>query len=89
MPKADAVTLRPDRKPVTVRRPRFSSRKIGLLEMFGDPIDASAVADKDRGLADVLLTASDVPGASRHVLLSPRSRRTTRQQGACGRDPGL
>ena len=59
------------------------------FEVFGDPINASAVADKDRRLADVLLTASDVPGASRHVLLSPRSRCATRQQGARGLNSGL
>ena len=64
MPKADAVMRWPARTPVTVRRPRFSSTKLRRFEMFGDPVDAGAVADQNRGLADLVLAAADVPGAS-------------------------
>ena len=39
--------------------------------MFGDAVDASAVAGQDRGLADVLLGAADVPGASATSFCSP------------------
>ena len=41
--------------PVTVRRPRFSSTKCGVLEMFGDAVDAGAIADENRRLADLVL----------------------------------
>ena len=68
MPKAVAVILRRRAQAVTVRRPRFSSQDGRSFEMFGDAIDASAVADEDRRLANLFLCASDVPGASRHVL---------------------
>ena len=47
--------------------------------MFRDPVDTSPVADQKRGSAHFLLTASYIPGAPRHLLLSPRSRRTSRQ----------
>ena len=66
MPNADAVTRYPDAKPCDRAQAAVFLEKDWSLQVIGDPIDASAVADKDRRLADVLLTASDVPGASRH-----------------------
>src|SRR6185312_14994791 len=52
--------------------------------MPGDPVDAGAVADQDRRLADSFLRTTDVPGASRHGLAGPRRAGTFGEHGVGG-----
>jgi hypothetical protein len=42
----------------------------GRLEMFGNAVDARAVANQNRRFADLVLATTNVPGASIHDQLS-------------------
>ena len=72
MPKAVAVM----RAPAAAAGDRPQTAVLGKdarrIEMVGNSVDAGAIADQDRRLADLVLRAADVPGAACRVAFAHR-----------------